>query len=107
MSNVKLSLIISIIYIVLGTIFGLAFWSGYNNVENKSIYDILWIIIFPSSFIMISIIFTTENPILWIIFTQLILFFIYWAIILGLIKIFRNPKIDNNNDTDIKDGWHD
>jgi hypothetical protein len=107
MSNKKLSLIISIIYVGLGTIYGLLYWTGIFINLNDTLFDFLMAFFIPSSFISIIIIFTVENPVLLILFAQILSFFICWAIIYGVVSLLRKPNKMINSDDDLHhhDDW--
>jgi|GEM_PF-4225379 hypothetical protein len=99
LSNKNISLIISLIYVGLGTIYGLTYWTPANPANGFG--DFLFNFFAPVSFLMIGILFAERDPFFFVLITQTITFFIVWGLAYGIICIFRtdNP-ISATNDVD-------
>ena len=91
MSNKKLSFIVSVAYVGLGTIYGLTYWTEYNSVNAFS--DFLFNFFMPASFLLEGILFAERNPFPLALLTQTTTFFIFCGMTYILISIFRTDKV--------------
>lgn len=89
-SNKRLSFIISIIYVGLGTLYGLAYWTYLN--PSNAFSDFLFYFFMPASFLLEVILFTERDPFFLVLFTQIFTFFIFWAIFNFILGLFSAKK---------------
>ena len=86
-SNKRLSFIISFIYVGIGTVYGLIYWTEFNSTNAFS--DFLFYFFIPASFPLEVILFSERNPFLLGLLTQAITFLIFWGLVYIILNIFR------------------
>ena len=89
-SNKRLSFIISFVYVGLGSVYGLIYWTKFNSTNAFS--DFLFYFFMPASFPLEIILFSERNPFLLGLLTQVITFFIFWGLVYFIISLFRIHK---------------
>jgi len=82
-SNKKLALIISVIYVLAGTIYAPVV--AYNSITEGLLYYLL----FPVTFIPSFILFVEPNPVFYILISQLIILVPIYLIVLSIISSIR------------------
>lgn len=90
MSNKKLALIISGIYVGLGTIYSCLYWTGYGILIPPN--TILYYFIAPVSFFPILVMFSEPEPFLYVLLSQLVAFVITWFISFVILSMFSKMK---------------
>ena len=90
MSNKRLSFIVSLFYVGIGTIYGLTYWTELNTTNAFS--NFLFYIFMPASFLLEVILFSERNPFILGLLTQVITFFIFWGFVYSVLNIFRIDK---------------
>jgi hypothetical protein len=90
-SNKRLSFIISLVYVGIGTIYGITYWTEYNSTNAFS--DFLFYFFMPTSFLLEVILFAERNPFLLGLLTQTITFFIFWGLFHFVLSLFRIDKL--------------
>jgi len=98
MNKIKItSLIISFLWISLGTVIQISAYSTYNYFGfdcNSSFYDFLWWITFPFNILLFGLLFadTLNNIYIFVILLQLIKILIYWWIIYKVCLYIRKNR---------------
>ena len=87
-TNRKISLIITSIYVGLGTIYSLVYWTN-SAVELESFGQFIFYFFLPVSFLSIAFIFTLREPFIAILIGQLISFFIVWGPIHFIVTLIK------------------
>ena len=87
-SNKKLSFIITLIYVALGTIYGTFYWTGIIPLTGWGI--ILFYFFTPASTFCIALIFTLMDPVIAIIIAQAVTLLVLWGPIYLLVRIIRS-----------------
>jgi hypothetical protein len=90
-SNKKLSLFISSVYVVLGTTYGVIYWTPANIFGKLLFYPFM-----PVCFAPIGLMFTERNPFFLILITQTITFFLIWGLVYFGLHLFRKSASDNS-----------
>jgi len=93
-SNKNISLIITSIYVGLGTLYCLIYWTDLNP-GMEGFGQFAFYLFLPVSFISIGLIFTVREPFLAILIGQLISFFIVWAPIHFIVFLIREIRSNN------------
>lgn len=91
-SNRKISIIISLVYIGLGAIYSSIYWTGAIEIEGFGKF--LFYFFLPGSSLSIAFIFTIRNPAVAILIGQLISFFIVWGPIHLIVLFVREIVLD-------------
>lgn len=95
-SNKWLSFIIALLYVGLGTVYALSYWTGILSTLNEAIANFLFYFFLPVSFMTIGIIFTEHEPILPVFIWQIISFFGIWILVYSQLCLFRTTKRKKN-----------
>ena len=90
-SNKKISFIFSLIYVGLGTIYALTFWTEANT--ELGFNKFLFYFFMPSSFILEVILFAQKDPFLLGLLAQIITFFFIWGLSYCFAVMFRKDQI--------------
>ena len=91
LSNKKLALIITCIYVGLGAVYSCLYWTNIHIAfPNDS--KVLFYFFAPVAFIPIMILFAERDPVLYILIFETIAFIVTWLIAYGLISLFRKTK---------------
>lgn len=101
-SIVKLSFLIALIYVALGTIYSYTYWTYSNPMRlNETLGHILFYFFLPTSFIAIMILFSERDPNFLIFISQTITLLIVWGFTYGITSMFRSKKrFINHTNTD-------
>ena len=89
-SNKRLSFIVSIVYVGIGTIYGLTYWTEFNMTNAFS--NFLFYFFMPTSFLLEIILFSERDSFLLGLLTQVITFLIFWGFVYSVLSIFRIDK---------------
>lgn len=92
-SNKKLSFLIALLYVGLGTIYSYSYWHPDSSiVTNETLGNILYYFFLPVSFFPILIIFTEREPFLYILISQTIALLLLWPCFYLLTNLFRKES---------------
>jgi hypothetical protein len=92
-SNKQLAFYIAFIYVGLGTIYSLTYWTASSPlIFNETLGSILLCIFLPTSFISIVILFTERDPGIMLFVTQTITLGIIWGLVYLIISKIRKEK---------------
>ncbi len=93
-SNRRLSFYISSVYVGLGTVFSLVYWTSSNPMFfSGTLGTILFYLFIPVSFISIMIGFTEKDSTLMILVTQAITFFLFWFVLFIIIRAILGKEV--------------
>ena len=90
-SNKIISFIFSLIYVGLGTIYALTYWTEVHT--EMGLNGFLFYFFMPSSFILEVILFAEKDPFLLGLLAQVTTFFFIWGLTYCVALIFRKDKI--------------
>ena len=86
----RLSFIIACLYVGIGTIYALTYWTYASIGLGETIGKILFVFFLPTSFVAIAILFAERNPAGFLILSQTVILFVIWGIIYFIVNLFRD-----------------